>query len=67
MLTEVINDSIATEGVCGTLVWQFCNSPSDMDLAKARGFNNKGILDEYRNPKSAYFAVKELNKTLFRK
>ena len=64
MLTEVINDSIATEGVCGTLVWQFCNSPSDMDLAKARGFNNKGILDEYRHPKLAYYAIREIYKSI---
>ena len=46
----------------GTYLWQFCNirTSHDMDINRARYFNNKGILDEYRNPKAAYFKVKEL-------
>ena len=64
MLTEVINDSVDTDGICGTLVWQFCNSPSDQDLAKARGFNNKGILDEYRHPKLSYYAIRDIYKNI---
>jgi hypothetical protein len=28
--------------------------------AKFKSFNNKGIIDRHRNPKMAYFAVKEL-------
>lgn len=46
----------------GTYPWQFANirtSPS-MDINRVRYFNNKGILDEYRNPKLAYFKIKEL-------
>lgn len=46
----------------GTYIWQFCNirtSPT-LDLNRVRCFNNKGILDEYRNPKAAYFKVKEI-------
>ena len=51
-----------TEYMRGTYIWQFCNirtSPS-MDINRVRYFNNKGILDEYRNPKSSYFKIKEL-------
>ncbi len=51
-----------TDYMRGTYLWQFTNirtSPS-MDINRARYFNNKGILDEYRNPKAAYFKVKEL-------
>ena len=51
-----------TDYMCGTYIWQFCNirtSPT-LELNRARCFNNKGILDEYRNPKAAYFKVKEL-------
>ena len=51
-----------TDYMRGTYLWQFTNirtSPS-MDLNRARYFNNKGIVDEYRNPKAAYFKVKEL-------
>ena len=51
-----------TDYMRGTYIWQFCNirtSPS-MDINRVRYFNNKGILDEYRNPKASYFKVKEL-------
>ena len=51
-----------TDYMRGTYPWQFTNirtSPS-MDINRARYFNNKGILDEYRNPKAAYFKIKEL-------
>lgn len=51
-----------TEYMRGTYVWQFCNirtSPS-MDINRVRYFNNKGIIDENRNPKAAFFKVKEL-------
>jgi beta-glucuronidase len=48
--------------VSGFYIWQFCNirtSPTH-DLNRVRCFNNKGILDEYRNPKVAYHRVKKL-------
>ena len=51
-----------TEYMRGTYVWQFANirtSPS-MKINRARYFNNKGIVDEYRNPKLSYFKIKEL-------
>lgn len=50
--------------VSGFYVWQFCNTRTspDLDLNRVRTFNNKGILDEYRNPKNAYFTVKKLYK-----
>ena len=51
-----------TDYMRGTYVWQFCNirtSPS-MDINRVRYFNNKGVLDEHRNPKAAYFKIKEL-------
>ncbi|MBO5286840.1 MAG: beta-glucuronidase [Clostridia bacterium] len=46
----------------GTYVWQFCNirTSHSMDINRVRYFNNKGVLDEYRNPKSSYFKIKEL-------
>ena len=51
-----------TEYMRGTYVWQFCNirTSPEMDINRVRYFNNKGIIDEYRNPKAAYFKVKEL-------
>lgn len=47
----------------GIYIWQFCNIRTSAGIAwrdRARCFNNKGILDEYRNPKLAYFEVKKL-------
>ena len=50
------------EMVSGFYIWQFCNirTMPDLELNRVRCFNNKGILDEYRNPKNAYFKVKKL-------
>ena len=51
-----------TDYMRGTYIWQFCNirtSPS-MDINRVRYFNNKGILDEHRNPKASYYKIKEL-------
>ena len=44
---------------CGKIVITWC---PEMGLNRARGFNNKGILNEYRKPKAAYHAVKTLYK-----
>ena len=48
--------------VGGFYVWQFSDirTCAQMGLNRARGFNNKGLVNEYRKPKSAYFAVKRL-------
>lgn len=42
----------------GSYIWQFCDTVSAKDVAKARTLNNKGILNEYRKPKMAYYSVK---------
>ena len=46
----------------GSFIWQFCDirTCSEMGLDRARGFNNKGIVNEYRKPKEAYRVVKML-------
>ena len=46
----------------GSFIWQFCDirTCSEMGLDRARGFNNKGIVNEYRKPKEAYRIVKSL-------
>ena len=47
---------------CGFYVWQFCDIRTCLEagLNRARGFNNKGILNEHRKPKAAYYKVREL-------
>lgn len=47
----------------GLAIWQFCDGRSMPTLpqpimTRARGFNNKGVVDEYRRPKMAYEVVK---------
>ena len=46
--------------VVGTYIWQYCDirTCEEMGLNRARGFNNKGVVNEYRRPKMAYNAVK---------
>lgn len=57
---RVIELCAEEEGVCGTYVWQFADMNSQNEINRARSFNNKGILDEYRRPKSSYYTVKAL-------
>ena len=47
--------------VAGFYIWQFCDMRTCLEagINRARGFNNKGILNEYRKPKAAYHAVKK--------
>ena len=46
----------------GLAIWQFCDIRASEAvqkiLGRPRGFNNKGVVDEYRRPKLAYEAVK---------
>lgn len=49
------------EDIAGMFIWQYCDmrSSHDMELTRARSYNNKGMLNEYRKPKMAYYAVKK--------
>ena len=57
---KVIKLSMQEDGFCGTFVWQFADLTSDININRARGFNNKGLLSEHRRPKTSYFTVKKL-------
>jgi len=48
--------------VAGCYIWQYCDirvHPARA-LRRPRSMNNKGLVDEYRRPKSAYWAVRDL-------
>jgi beta-glucuronidase len=47
--------------IVGSFIWQFCDirTAKEMGFGRARGFNNKGIMNEYRRPKAAYYAVQK--------
>ncbi|MBO4303469.1 MAG: hypothetical protein J6A21_02680 [Lentisphaeria bacterium] len=48
----------------GFMLWLYCNANTYTETvyktARPRGFNNKGLLDEYRRPKLAWREVKKL-------
>lgn len=50
--------------IVGYYIWQFCDIRTcpQTGLNRARHYNNKGLLNEYRRPKQAYFAIKDLYK-----
>jgi len=55
--------------VVGTAIWQFCDcrvSP-ERAMGRPRGFNNKGLVDEYRRPKMAFDVVKGIYGEMTRK
>lgn len=62
--SELLKDALETfkkrDIIKGTFVWQFADIRGSAPhiMTRARGFNNKGILNEYREPKTAYYTVK---------
>lgn len=50
------------EHVAGCYVWQYCDILSNPSRAmmRPRSMNNKGLVDEYRRPKMAYYAVRDV-------
>ena len=59
LLGHCLNLFHADPAICGSFVWQFSDIRSASEINRARSFNNKGIVNEYRKPKLAYFTVKE--------
>ena len=53
VLEKIRNDP----AIAGVFLWQFCNTPVDnnaQQFTRPRGYNNKGLVDEYRRPKLAW-------------
>ena len=50
------------EDISGMYIWQYADlrTSNTMVLERARSYNNKGIVNEYRKPKMAYYAIREL-------
>ncbi len=64
-LEEVLNNPRPT----GVALWHFADARTysgGLSLKRPRTFNNKGTLDEYRRPKQAYAAVKQLIQSFWR-
>ena len=58
LISHIHKNSIFT-GVC---TWQFCDIRASQCrwTDRPRGYNNKGILDEYRRAKPAFSTIKKL-------
>lgn len=66
LLETVLNKLFERERVAGVALWQFTDTRTsdhlNVLLGKPRGYNNKGVLDEYRRPKLAFSTVARLLK-----
>jgi len=65
LLEKVIRHMfIDRDRFCGLAIWQFCDIRTSENvktaLGRPRGFNNKGLVDEYRREKLACETVREL-------
>ncbi len=55
--------SLEQDWISGGCVWQFCDTrtdPSRMLSARLHGWNAKGVLDAYRQPKMAFYRLQDL-------
>jgi beta-glucuronidase len=64
LLEKIINALVKSGDVQGFYIWQFCDCrtalTTNISLGRPRTFNNKGLVDEHRNPKLAYYTTKRM-------
>ena len=62
ILDEQLGAVLSDPDVSGVFVWQFadCRVDDKWAMMRPRTYNNKGVVDEYRRPKNAYWTVKKL-------
>ncbi len=63
VLKELIESLSASDEISGVAIWQFADCRVDDDFrdwnSRPKTQNNKGIVDQFRNPKMSYYTVKE--------
>jgi len=61
-LEYTLNLFLKDPDIIGTFIWQYCDirTARELDLSRPRSFNNKGIVNEYRKPKQAYWTVRKM-------
>jgi len=66
LLENALNEVFDNPRYSGIAIWQFCDTKtyivSSGFLNRPRGFNNKGVVDEYRRPKVAWRRIAEILK-----
>jgi beta-glucuronidase len=66
LLESIINAIVKSGAVQGFYIWQFCDCrtalPTNISIGRPRTYNNKGLVDEHRKPKLAYYTVRDIFK-----
>ena len=65
LLETVVRHVLESDRYSGTFLWQFCDTRtyiSNASQVRAGGFNFKGLLDRYRNPKISWRRISDLLK-----
>ena len=63
ILEELLTEFLSRKELSGVFIWQFADcrvTEEEWWPTRPRSFNNKGIVNEYRQPKLAYETVKRL-------
>ena len=63
LMESVTNDLVNDEEIAGVFIWQYCDTRikgTRFQKTRPKERNNKGLVDEYRRPKAAYYAVKKI-------
>ncbi len=63
LLETVVRFVLDSDRCSGTFLWQFCDTRtflSNCSQSAAGGFNSKGLLDRYRNPKISWRRISHL-------
>lgn len=61
-LSYTLNLFYKDKDIIGTYIWQYCDirTAKELEMGRPRSFNNKGIVNEYRKPKLAYWTVQKI-------
>ena len=66
VLEEVVNGIFEIDRFTGAAIWMFCDANSHLESSlsfqRPRGFNNKGMLNEFRKPKVSWNQLRKLLK-----
>lgn len=63
VIERIVNELYKFDDLSGLILWQFADCRLDDEfepLSRPKCQNNKGVLDIYRRPKMAYFAISKL-------
>ncbi len=66
LLERVTGELLEQKNLAGIFIWQYCDvrvsqeGERNWPMTRPLSRNNKGLVDEYRRPKQAYYAVRKL-------